>query len=91
MPVSDSAILLLSVAETWSADPPPIPETRNKFLIRPFSQNRRGFIGPGRSCPDEEVRKKLEGTRFLRNCDSQVLFWGNRASKRNCPFSNIIF
>ena len=55
MPVSDSAILLLSVAETWSADPPPIPETRNKFLIRPFSQNRRGFIGPGRSCPDEEV------------------------------------
>ena len=55
----DSAILLLSVAETWSADPPPIPETRNKFLIRPFSQNRRGFIGPGRSCPDEEVRREM--------------------------------
>ena len=59
MALFDSAILLLSVAETWSADPPPIPETRNKFLIRPFSQNRRGFIGPGRSCPDEEVRWKL--------------------------------
>jgi hypothetical protein len=48
-------VLLLTVAETWSADPPPIPETRNKHLVRPISLNRRGFIGPGRSCPGEEI------------------------------------